>query len=74
MDARISAWFQAWALTLWDSPRDQRGQGTVEYVGTVVMVALLVAAIAGAAGTWGGDLGDDMKKVLEKALRKVNAL
>lgn len=35
--------------------RDQRGQGTLEYVGIVVVAALLVAAIVGAVK--GADIG-----------------
>ncbi len=71
MDIRLASWLQAWAVSLWDSPRDQRGQGTVEYIGTVVMVTLLIAGIAAAANGWGPSLGGSMKSVLTSVLKDV---
>lgn len=48
--------------------RDQRGQGTVEYVGMVVMVTLLVAGVAVAAKGWAPDIGTALKKALTGAV------
>jgi Flp pilus assembly pilin Flp len=48
--------------------RDERGQGTVEYVGMVVMVTLLVAAVAVAAKGWAPDIGNALKKALSGAI------
>ena len=47
MGYRLMGKATAHAMQLWDraSRSDQRGQGTVEYVGIVVMVALLVSAV-----------------------------
>ena len=50
----------------------QRGQGTVEYIGMVVMVTLLVAAVAAAAKGWGPDIGSSLKKLLTGAIKKVS--
>jgi Flp pilus assembly pilin Flp len=55
------------AHALWRM-RDQRGQGTVEYVGMVVMVTLLVAAVAVAAKGWAPDIGNALKKALTGAV------
>lgn len=55
------------------SPRDQRGQGTVEYVGTVVMVTLLVAAIGLAAKGWAPAIGEELKGALKKAITELTS-
>lgn len=67
MDA-LSARVHAWALHAWWRARDVRGQGTVEYVGMVVMVTLLVAAVAVAAKGWAPDIGNALKKALTGAV------
>ena len=46
----------------------QRGQGTVEYVGVVVTMALLLAAVATASRGWGTDIGNALKDVLRDAV------
>ena len=51
--------------------RDERGQGTVEYVGMVVMVTLLVAAVAVAAKGWAPDIGNALKKALSGAITRL---
>lgn len=71
MHIRFASWLHAWALTLRGDPRGQRGQGTVEYIGTVVMVTLLIAGIAAAANGWGPSLGGSMKGVLTSVLKDV---
>jgi hypothetical protein len=58
-------------MRLWDRIGEQRGQGTVEYVGIVVMVALLVSAVGVVASKWGGDVGDKLKDGLIKAIKKL---
>ncbi|MBU6363761.1 MAG: hypothetical protein KGQ95_06055 [Acidobacteria bacterium] len=67
MDA-VSARVHAWALHSWWRARETRGQGTVEYVGMVVMVTLLVAAVAVAAKGWAPDIGNALKKALTGAV------
>lgn len=64
----IAAWVHVAAVDAWWRARDQRGQGTVEYVGMVVMVTLLVAAVAVAAKGWAPDIGNALKKALSGAI------
>ena len=53
MGYAMLAWLHAAAATALHHVReDRRGQGTVEYVGVVVMVTLLIAAVAVAAKGW----------------------
>ena len=71
----IAAWMQAFALDRLNRLErlSERGQGTVEYVGVVVMVTLLIGALATAAKTgWSGDIGDALKGTLEKAVKKAS--
>jgi len=66
--ARMTARLHTAALATWWRLRDERGQGTVEYVGMVVMVTLLVAAVAVAAKGWAPDIGEALKKALTGAI------
>ena len=59
------------AFSAWDRRRDQRGQGTVEYIGMVVMVTLLVAALALAGKGWGLDIGNVLKKIIIDSIKRV---
>ncbi len=69
----IAAWVHAAALAAADRVReDRRGQGTVEYVGVVVMVTLLVAAVAVAAKGWAPAVGDGLKKAIADAIKKAS--
>lgn len=69
----IAAWLQAAALSaLEHAGRDRRGQGTVEYVGVVVMVTLLIAAVAVAAKGWAPTVGDGLKKAIGDAIKKAS--
>lgn len=69
----IAAWVQAAAVTAMDRARtDRRGQGTVEYVGVVVMVTLLIAAVAVAAKGWAPSVGDGLKKAIADAIKKAS--
>jgi hypothetical protein len=60
------------ALALTNGEGRRAGQGTVEYIGMVVMVTLLVAAVAAAAKGWGPDIGSSLKKLLLGAIKKVS--
>lgn len=75
MGYRMMGWCAAHAMRVWDRAvnSDERGQGTVEYVGIVVMVALLVSAVGVVASKWGGDIGDKLKDGLLKAIKKLVA-
>lgn len=73
MTYAIAARLHAAALTMMERARsDRRGQGTVEYVGVVVMVTLLIAALAGAATTWAPAIGTDLKGAIGKAIEKAS--
>ncbi len=74
MGYRMMGWCTTRAMRAWDRINaDQRGQGTVEYVGIVVMVALLVSAVGVVASKWGGDIGDRLKDGLIKSIKKLVA-
>jgi hypothetical protein len=51
---------------------DRRGQGTVEYVGVVVMVTLLIGAVAVAAKGWAPAVGDSLKKAIQEAIKSAS--
>jgi hypothetical protein len=67
----IAAWLHVRGLDLLHRRARQRGQGTVEYVGMVVMVTLLVAAVAVAAKGWAPDVGGGLKRALVNAMKKL---
>jgi len=47
----VHAWLaRAWARG--ERGRDERGQGTVEYVGLVLLVAVLIAGVVKASGSF----------------------
>ncbi|HWH13162.1 MAG TPA: hypothetical protein VNT51_00330 [Miltoncostaeaceae bacterium] len=68
MSHLLAAHAHAWALDRISRLGDRRGQGTVEYVGIVVTMALLLAAVATAAGGWGNDIGNALKGMLKDAI------
>ena len=73
MGYRMAAWLHAAGLTAIDRARDDsRGQGTVEYVGVVVMVTLLIGAVAVAAKGWAPAVGDGLKKAIGDAIKKAS--
>src|SRR5690606_21402363 len=73
MGHAMAAWLHAAALTALRHVReDRRGQGTVEYVGVVVMVTLLIAAVAVAAKGWAPSVGGELKKAVEAAIKKAS--
>ena len=73
MSYMIAAWLQAAAVTALERARqDRSGQGTVEYVGVVVMVTLLIAAVAVAAKGWAPAVGDSLKKAIAEAIKKAS--
>ncbi len=75
MGYRMMGRATSWGMRMWDRAvrSDQRGQGTVEYVGIVVMVALLVSAVGVVASKWGGDVGDKLKDAMLKAIKRLVA-
>lgn len=73
MTHQIAARLHCAALAAFERARtDRRGQGTVEYVGVVVMVTLLIAAVGVAAKGWAPSLGGDLRKVIGDAIKKAS--
>ncbi|MGD9695796.1 MAG: hypothetical protein AB7V42_09070 [Thermoleophilia bacterium] len=74
MGYAMAAWMHAAAVSLVERARreGQRGQGTVEYVGVVVMVTLLIGAVAVAAKGWAPAVGDSLKKAISEAIKKAS--
>ena len=66
---------QAGLLSAEDRLRDARGQGTVEYVALILLVALvmagMVAAMKGFRTDEGKELGDVIISKIKEAVRKV---
>lgn len=54
---RAHAWMQ-----------QERGQGTVEYVGLILLLGVILAGVVAAAG--GFDEGDDIPKTVVKELKE----
>ncbi len=74
MGYKLMGWTATRVMRTWDRLADsdrQRGQGTVEYVGIVVMVALLVTALGAIASKWSGSIGDALKDGLVRAIGKL---
>lgn len=71
MGYRIMGWTAARAMQAFDRATRQRGQGTVEYIGIVVMVALLGGAVGLVASKWGDDVGNKLKDGILKAIGKL---
>lgn len=85
MQARLG-YMQARALLMADAaarrlarlggPRAERGQGTVEYVGLVLLVAVLmggmVAAVGGLNSLPGKELAEAITKKIVEAVKKVS--
>jgi len=71
MGYMLMARLHAAALAAWEHRRQQDGQGTVEYVGVVVMVTLLIAAIALAAKGWAPDIGGGLKKAISESIKRI---
>jgi Flp pilus assembly pilin Flp len=63
-------WIHANVARVW---RDQTGQGTVEYVGLMLLLAaLLTGVVAAAASVKGGGIPDAVAKALKGAIEGVN--
>ncbi|MEQ8834997.1 MAG: hypothetical protein RIB67_11225 [Miltoncostaeaceae bacterium] len=72
MGYAVMAWLHVSGIALMERLReDRRGQGTVEYVGVVVMVTLLIGAVAAAAKGWAPAVGDGLKKAIQDAIKAV---
>jgi len=72
---RTMGWTHAALGRLFSRGRDQAGQGTVEYVALILLVALVmagvVAAMKGFRSDDGKELGDVILGKIKEAVRKV---
>jgi len=68
---RATAYGQSWIVYLWSRGHSHAGQGTVEYVGTVVMVTLLIAGVGVAAKGWAPDIGAELRRALLRAIKRL---
>jgi hypothetical protein len=71
MSRDLAACGHAWVVYLLYRSRDAKGQGTVEYVGTVVMVTLLIAGVGAAAKGWAPDVGAELRRGLVRAIKRL---
>ncbi len=69
MPYRTIGWIHANAARLW---REQTGQGTVEYVGLLLLLAtLLTGVVAAAGGLKGGGIAQEVVTTLKSAISDV---
>ncbi len=69
MPYRTMGWIHANVTRLW---RDQTGQGTVEYVGLMLLLAtLLTGVVAAAGGLKGGGIAQEVVRTLKEAISSV---
>jgi hypothetical protein len=59
----------AWVARAWASARSERGQGTVEYVGLILLVAVILAGVVKASGSFSDKgIADAVVKKLKAAI------
>ncbi len=69
MPYRTMGWIHANIARLW---RDQTGQGTVEYVGLMLLIAaLLTGVVAAASAVKGGGIPKEVANALSNAIKSV---
>ncbi len=69
MPYRMMGWIHANVARLW---REQAGQGTVEYVGLIVMLGTLLAGVVALAdGLKGGGIAEVIVEQLKAGITKV---
>lgn len=66
MNDRLIEIYTVLAARLHTAARDQRGQGTLEYVGIAVVAAILVAAVVDALGN-----GSAVRTAIETQIEKI---
>ena len=76
---QLSAYARLGALKLADRLRDrltvERGQGTVEYVGLILLVSLLMVGMVAAMKGFNGTSGTEIAEVIiDKIKQAVNAI
>ena len=69
MPYRTMGWIHANVVRLW---REAAGQGTVEYVGLMLLLAtLLTGVVAAAGGLKGGGIAQEVVNTLKKTITDV---
>lgn len=69
MPYRMMGWIHANVARLW---REQTGQGTVEYVGLMLLLAtLLTGVVAAASALKGGGIAKEVADTLRETISKV---
>jgi len=69
MPYRTMGWIHARVVALW---REQAGQGTVEYVGLMLLLAtLLTGVVAAAGGLKGGGIAQEVADTLKATISDV---
>ncbi len=69
MPYRTMGWIHANVARVW---REQTGQGTVEYVGLMLLLAtLLTGVVAAAAALKGGGIAEQIANTLKKSISEV---
>ncbi|MEJ7824336.1 MAG: hypothetical protein WKF48_02845 [Solirubrobacteraceae bacterium] len=69
MPYRMMGWIHANVARLW---REQTGQGTVEYVGLMLLLATLLTGVVAAAGALkGGGIAKEVADTLRETISKV---
>jgi len=70
----VHAWIaRAWARG--ERAREERGQGTVEYVGLILLVSLLMVGMVAAMKGFNGKQGTELADVIVSKIRQaVNAI
>jgi hypothetical protein len=59
----------AWLARAWERATDMRGQGTVEYVGLILLVAVILAGVVKASGSFSDKgIADAVVKKLKAAI------
>ena len=73
MPYRTFAWLHVQLVGAAGALRDQRGQGTVEYVGIILMIAVLLTAMIAVAKSAGGlkEIPEVLVSQLKGAIQKV---
>lgn len=72
MGYALTAWLHSHMAYAWENRHERRGQGTVEYVGVVVMVTLLIGGLAAAARGWAPQVGSGLRRALTEAISRLS--
>ncbi len=63
-------YLHAAALAIRDRSADERGQGTVEYVGLILLVSMLMVGMVVAMRTFNGSQGNEIAEVIISKIKQ----